>query len=169
MCMYMETTRYVYLYALFIASFTILRLGVRESYANEAWYRIHTRSRAHPRTHARIIRIARPIHAELCNLHTRRMEMHVSRARARNCRLVYFILHRSSMIQLSRLTNAAADVVPNSMYPRALYRITIKYANTKRDIAKYMRNNKTHICVRPFSKITYTRCQVFVAGENSYI
>lgn len=63
-----------------------------------------------------------PIHAELCNLHTRRMEMRVFRARARNCRLVYFILHRPSMIQLSRVGGTVVpfefDVV--SAYPPGL-------------------------------------------------
>lgn len=72
-------------------------------------------------TRARIIRVARPIHAELCNLHTRHMEIHVFRARARNCKSAYFILHRSSMIQLSRSAGRRFKLNINR-----LRRITIK-------------------------------------------
>jgi len=68
---------------------------------------------AYTRMHIYIIRVAWSIRAELCNLHTRRMEIRVSRAQSRNCRLVYSILHRPSMIQLS----LGSDVVSDRLYP----------------------------------------------------
>lgn len=75
----------------------------------------YTHPAARARTRPHIIRVARSIRAELCNLHTGRMEIRVSRAQSRNCRPVYSILHRPSMIQLSRW--GPDVVVSDRLYP----------------------------------------------------